>query len=152
MNHSWNKYRKKRKRKKKKEMNKTNKIKTKNKNKIRAQCELTWLETHSFYTSEFWKVLFTLLIGNTREITRNIGESLIYLQRGADSFLLQFYFQFSILGPLLFIIYVNSLPDCINCKCVMYTDDTTLLFKSADSTSLQFHMNDCMSKYQQTYS
>ena len=54
--------------------------------------------------------------------------------------------QGSILGPLLFIIYVNSLPDCINCKCVMYADDTTLLFKSADSTSLQFHMNDCMSK------
>ena len=28
----------------------------------------------------------------------------------------------------------------------MYADDTTLLFKSADSTSLQFHINDCMSK------
>ena len=36
----------------------------------------------------FWKVLFTLLIRNTREVTRNIGESLTYLQRGADSFLL----------------------------------------------------------------
>ena len=54
--------------------------------------------------------------------------------------------QGSILGPLLFIIYVNSLPDCIDCKCIMYADDTTLLFKSADSTSLQSHMNDCMLK------
>ena len=36
----------------------------------------------------FWKVLFTVLIGNTREITRNVRESLIYLQRSADSFLL----------------------------------------------------------------
>ena len=54
--------------------------------------------------------------------------------------------QGSILGPLLFIIYVNSLPDCINCKCIMYADDTALLFKSADSTSLQSHMNDCMLK------
>ena len=54
--------------------------------------------------------------------------------------------QGSILGPLLFIIYVNSLPDCIDCKCIMYADDTTLLFKSADLTSLQSHMNDCMLK------
>ena len=38
--------------------------------------------------SYFWKVLFTLLIENTREVKRNIGEPLIYLQRGVDSFLL----------------------------------------------------------------
>ena len=35
-----------------------------------------------------------------------------------------------ILGPLLFIIiiYVNSLPDSLTCKCIMYADDTTSLF------------------------
>ena len=31
-------------------------------------------------------------------------------------------------------------------KCIMYADDTSLLFKSADSTSLQSHINDCMLK------
>ena len=47
--------------------------------------------------------------------------------------------QGSILGPLLFIIFVNSLPESVNtsCKCVMYTDDTTLLLSSSDPNILQ---------------
>ena len=45
--------------------------------------------------------------------------------------------QGSILGPLLFIIYVNSLPNSVNCKCVMYADDTTLLISSSDPDTLQ---------------
>ena len=30
--------------------------------------------------------------------------------------------------------------------CVMYADDTTLLFESSNSASLQLHMNDSLSK------
>ena len=49
--------------------------------------------------------------------------------------------QGSILGPLLFIIFVNSLADCVSCKCVMYADDTTLLCSSKDSLTLQSELN-----------
>jgi hypothetical protein len=34
--------------------------------------------------------------------------------------------QGSVLGPILFILYVNDLPDFLNCNCEMYADDSTL--------------------------
>ena len=34
--------------------------------------------------------------------------------------------------PILFIIFVTSLPDSVKCKCVVYADDTTLLMSSLD--------------------
>ena len=35
--------------------------------------------------------------------------------------------QGSVLGPLLFVIYINDLPDYVGCECKMYADDSKLI-------------------------
>ena len=38
---------------------------------------------------------------------------------------------------LLLLLFVNDLPDCVTCKTVMYADDTALLVRSSNPSSLQ---------------
>ena len=37
--------------------------------------------------------------------------------------------QGSILGPLLFLLYVNDMPQAVKCDLVLYADDTCLTFQ-----------------------
>lgn len=52
--------------------------------------------------------------------------------------------QGSILGPLLFLLYINDLPNCLNHKCVMFADDTTLIIKSENLDNYNNEINSAL--------
>ena len=54
--------------------------------------------------------------------------------------------QGSVLGPLLFLIYINDLPDGINSLCKIFTDDTSLFSKVSDIHKSASNLNDDLEK------
>ena len=49
--------------------------------------------------------------------------------------------QGTILGPLLFVIYVNDLPSLASCQPRMYADDTHITYADVDVNSIQLNLN-----------
>ena len=51
--------------------------------------------------------------------------------------------QCSVLGPLLFVIYVNDLPRCLNsAKSIQFADDTTVYITGYNICGLYIQLND----------
>ena len=49
--------------------------------------------------------------------------------------------QGSILGPLLFLLYVNDMPQSVNCELLLYADDTCLIFQHNDIKEIEIQLN-----------
>ena len=49
--------------------------------------------------------------------------------------------QGSILGPLLFLIYVNDMSQAVNCELLLYADDSCLIFSDRDIKNLETSLN-----------
>ena len=46
-----------------------------------------------------------------------------------------------ILGPLLFLLYVNDMPGAVNCEMLLYADDTCLVFQAKDLDTIYDRLN-----------
>ena len=49
--------------------------------------------------------------------------------------------QGSILGPLFFLLYINDMPQAIDCELLLYADDTCLIFHHKDITKIETALN-----------
>ena len=49
--------------------------------------------------------------------------------------------QGSILGPLLFLLYINDMPQAVNCELLLYPDDTCLIFQHKDVKVIEKQLN-----------
>ena len=49
--------------------------------------------------------------------------------------------QGSILGPLLFLLYVNDMPQSVSCDLLLYADDSCLVFTGKDIDKIEMQLN-----------
>ena len=49
--------------------------------------------------------------------------------------------QGSVLGPLLFFIYINAMPQAVDSELSLYVDDTCLVFQHRNIKTIEEHLN-----------
>ena len=49
--------------------------------------------------------------------------------------------QGSILGPLIFILYVNEISNSVDCDLLLHADDSCLIFMGPDLKSIEANLN-----------
>ena len=54
--------------------------------------------------------------------------------------------QDSVLGPLLFLVYINDLPNGTESICIIFADDTALFSKVKDATFSDTQLNNDLNK------
>ncbi len=96
----------------------------------------------SFYVCEWFKSYLTHRCQVT--VVDNKQSSVMPVNIGVP--------QGSILGPLLFIIYVNELPNCItSCDISMYADDTVFFFSSKSVKNIEGKLNEDLANVQKWF-
>ena len=58
--------------------------------------------------------------------------------------------QGSVLGPLLFVLYINDLPKCLlSCSISMYADDTIVYFTGSDTNEIMVNLQNDLDRVEQ---
>ena len=50
--------------------------------------------------------------------------------------------QGSVLGPLLFLLYINDMPQAVKGELPLYADDTCLIFQHSDINEIEIQLNE----------
>ena len=55
--------------------------------------------------------------------------------------------QGSILGPLIFLLYVNDMPQAVDCDLLLYADDSCLVFRDNNIDEIEKQLNKILTPF-----